>query len=151
MSGLLFRGSTSRITSVKKAHSSDDNLIPLINVVFLMLIFFMVAGQIQRSDAQRVQPPESFSDTRQTEDGITLMVTADGLLYLDNQEVDEAGLASGLLAAFSQTEKPEAFVVLVKVDAGLPVDVLQSVLRQIKATGLLRVSLATRQIMVDDK
>ncbi len=151
MSGLLFRGSASCITSVKKAQSRDDNLIPLINVVFLMLIFFMVAGQIQRSDAQTVQPPESLSNTRQAEGGITVIVTADGALYLDNQNVDETGLASGLMAAFSQAEKPEAFVVLVKVDADLPVDVLQTVLRQIKATGLMRVSLATRQVKVDEK
>lgn len=32
------------------AASNDDHLIPLINVVFLMLIFFMLAGQIRASD-----------------------------------------------------------------------------------------------------
>jgi biopolymer transport protein ExbD len=43
--------------AVHKKNDSDDNLIPLINVVFLMLIFFMVAGQIQKSDAIKLQPP----------------------------------------------------------------------------------------------
>ncbi|SIS42334.1 ExbD/TolR family protein [Neptunomonas antarctica] len=150
MSRVLFGQSVLSASSAKKAQSSDDNLIPLINVVFLMLIFFMVAGQIQSSDAVSVQPPESFSETRQAEDGITLIVTVDGLLYLDNQNVDEAGLVSGLLDAFSKAIKPDAFVVLVKVDAGLPVDALQTVLRQIKATGLGRVSLATRRVQVGE-
>lgn len=135
----------------RKRAANDDNLIPLINVVFLMLIFFMVAGQIQRSDAANVQPPASFSDVRQVEEGITLIVTTDGRLYLDNQDVDDAGLAAGLLAAFSQSTNPEAFVVLVKADADLPVDVLQTVLQQVKTTGVVRVSLATRRVKAGDK
>ncbi len=134
-----------------KREANDDNLIPLINVVFLMLIFFMVAGQIQRSDAANVQSPTSLSDVRQVEEGITLIVTADGLLYLDNQGVAEAGLAAALLAAFSQSANPEGFVVLVKVDADLPVDVLQTVLQQVKASGVVRVSLATRRVKAGDQ
>jgi biopolymer transport protein ExbD len=152
MSGLLFGGlfrqSTPSISRVKKAGSGDEHLIPLINVVFLMLIFFMVAGQIKRSDVETVQPLESLSDTRQAQEMITLIATLDGSLYLDNQAVDQAGLATGLLVALAQAETPDALVVLVKVDAGLPVDVLQRLLRQIKATGLARVSLATRQLKV---
>lgn len=151
VSGVLFRTSSSLRASVKKAQGNDDNLIPLINVVFLMLIFFMVAGQIQRSDAQSVQPPESFSDIQKAESGVTLIVTADGVLYLDNQNVDEEGLASGLLTAFSLAEKPDTFVVLVKVDASFPVEALQTILQQIKATGLARVSLATRHVTVGGK
>ena len=42
--------------------NGDDALIPLINIVFLMLIFFMVAGQISKSDAAFVSPPESISE-----------------------------------------------------------------------------------------
>ena len=135
----------------RKREANDDNLIPLINVVFLMLIFFMVAGQIQRSDVAKVQPPASLSDVRQVEEGITLIVTADGMLYLDNQSVDEAVLATALLSVFSQSANPEAFVVLVKVDADLPVDVLQTVLQQVKATGVVRVSLATQRAKEGDQ
>ena len=42
--------------------NTDDQLIPLINIVFLMLIFFMVAGQISEQDAQFIAPPESISE-----------------------------------------------------------------------------------------
>lgn len=37
--------------------SSDDALIPLINIVFLLLIFFMVAGSIQPSVPVEVNHP----------------------------------------------------------------------------------------------
>ncbi|MEL7528591.1 MAG: biopolymer transporter ExbD, partial [Pseudomonadota bacterium] len=34
-----------------------ENTIPLINVVFLMLIFFLFAGSIARDDARKIEPP----------------------------------------------------------------------------------------------
>ncbi|GGO84127.1 hypothetical protein GCM10011348_29650 [Marinobacterium nitratireducens] len=67
--------------------TSDDNLIPLINVVFLMLIFFMVAGQISRSDAVRIVPPASISDKRTAAENPVEVLIADAQLYLDNEAV----------------------------------------------------------------
>ena len=41
----------------RRKSSSDENMIPLINIVFLLLIFFMVAGQIQPQDGSDIRPP----------------------------------------------------------------------------------------------
>ncbi|WP_320821146.1 biopolymer transporter ExbD [Thalassolituus sp.] len=38
---------------------SDDNMIPLINIVFLLLIFFMVAGQIKAQPDKAIELPKS--------------------------------------------------------------------------------------------
>ena len=43
--------------STKRKGSSDDNMIPLINIVFLLLIFFMVAGQIQKRPDDTIDIP----------------------------------------------------------------------------------------------
>lgn len=131
--------------AVHKKNDGDDNLIPLINVVFLMLIFFMVAGQIQKSDAIKLQPPSSVSEIPHTEDRATILVDMSGDLYLDNQLVDEDGLKAGLDAAFAKSETPDEFSVLVKVDSTLPVNRLQNVLKLVKSVGLMKVSLATRR------
>lgn len=49
-----------QIIDVKKGgQSSDDNMIPLINIVFLLLIFFMVAGQIKAQPDRTIELPES--------------------------------------------------------------------------------------------
>ena len=37
----------------KRVFGNDDNLVPLINIIFLLLIFFMVAGNITASDVLR--------------------------------------------------------------------------------------------------
>lgn len=57
----------------------DSNLIPMINIVFLLLIFFMIAGQIQKPDHTEV----SLAQTKQQE---KLLVNAFKVsLSADNQ------------------------------------------------------------------
>lgn len=131
--------------SRRSAGQNDDNLIPLINVVFLMLIFFMVAGQISRSDPAQISPPASVSEQRVSEqEGLTLLLTADGQLFVDEQRSSMQQLVEQLGARHSQSSQPEQFRVLVKVDADTPVDQLQALLRQVRDAGLTRVVLATR-------
>lgn len=134
-----------KLESGRPQTSNDDNLIPLINVVFLMLIFFMVAGQISKSDAIKIDPPFSANENKGGDiEPVTLLVPAAGDIYLQDEAVAREQITERLNQLFALAEDPEQFSVLVKVDANLPVEELQTVLRQIKAAGLLKVSLATR-------
>lgn len=54
----------------------DDNLIPLINIVFLLLIFFMVAGQIAPQQDMTIDPPESASEKALEPAELELSLTA---------------------------------------------------------------------------
>ncbi|MFP3976475.1 ExbD/TolR family protein [Marinobacter sp. KMM 10035] len=132
-------------TAPKKDLASDDNLVPLINIVFLMLIFFMVAGQITASDAVMVQAPESLTAAQGKEHSATVLVAADGSMYLDNAEVSPDRLVEKLGNLLDEAETVDGVSVLVKADAMLPVEVLQEVLQHIKKAGLLKVALLTRQ------
>ncbi len=46
-------------TVQRKRPSLDDNMIPLINIVFLLLIFFLVAGQIKNQPNQDIELPST--------------------------------------------------------------------------------------------
>ena len=132
-------------------NQGDDNLIPLINVVFLMLIFFMVAGQIQRSDPQKINLPDSISELtlqKQQENRVELLVTESGALYIAGQAIPVTELKDSLLVYFAQATEPQRFNVLLKVDANLEVQRLQEILTGIKMAGLLHVSLITQKIKV---
>ena len=41
----------------KRPRSTEDNILPLINVVFLLLIFFMLAGVLTQSPPFSLTPP----------------------------------------------------------------------------------------------
>lgn len=66
----------------------DEMLIPLINIIFLMLIFYMLAGTIVASDKITVQPPVSSSETATETQRITLLVAADGHLAMEGTLID---------------------------------------------------------------
>ncbi len=82
------------LTGPRKPSNSDDNMIPLINIVFLLLIFFMVAGQIRAMpDASLVLPKAELAEIEQ-ETQLQLELLADGQLLLDGvfvspDELDE--------------------------------------------------------------
>ena len=60
-----------------RRRSSDASLIPMINVVFLLLIFFLLAAQIKAPDPIEVSAPVSISEM--VSDGeLTLFIGADG-------------------------------------------------------------------------
>lgn len=128
-----------------RATNRDDNLIPLINVVFLMLIFFMVAGKISRSDAIAINPPASTSETTApSEEPINILLSATGVIYMDDMELESEQLTHAVTTALDNSQNPQALSILLKVDAATPVDTLLQTLEQIKAAGMLKISLATR-------
>lgn len=116
----------------------DHGLVPLINVVFLLLAFFMIAGQIQRSDVVRVAPPVSFSETVPAEQRLELVVVADGTVYFEGEAVPLEALAS-----VSTSSNPDGRDILVKADADLEVTRLEAVLEELVRAGASRAALAT--------
>lgn len=123
--------------------SSDDNLVPLINVVFLMLIFFMVAGQIRATDAVSIMPPDSISDLKQTDSPAKILVSTEQGLYLNGNKLLLSNLSSSLETLFYEF-KSDDFIVQVSVDKDLPVSRLQQVMKAIEQAGLTRVFLVTK-------
>ncbi|MBO6919208.1 MAG: biopolymer transporter ExbD [Rhizobiaceae bacterium] len=64
-----------------------ENTIPLINVVFLMLVFFLIAGTIAPSNDKEISPV-SASLERQTPLEEAISMRADGALYFRGAGLD---------------------------------------------------------------
>tara|TARA_R110001583_G_scaffold195556_1_gene376165 strand:+ start:48573 stop:49010 length:438 start_codon:yes stop_codon:yes gene_type:complete len=135
-----------KTTHVKRSNSDDDNLIPLINIVFLMLIFFMVAGQIQPSDGVKVESPNSISDTKLTPERLKVVIAEDGELFIDGAQVLQDDFASRVLDYFQTLtpEQKENAAVVIKADGNLVVERMQDYVKTIKTTGVTHISLMTQ-------
>ena len=73
------------------------SLTPLIDVVFLLLIFFMLASTFLQSQSLTVlTPAASAADTPADKSVVEVYLTKAGTFRLDGEEVDAARLASGL-------------------------------------------------------
>ena len=64
------------------------SLIPLINIVFLLLIFFMVVGTITAPDAFPVDPPVSQQSRLEEADALQLLIDAEGRIALDGEVLE---------------------------------------------------------------
>jgi len=132
----------------RKPQTQENSMIPLINVVFLMLAFFMILGQIESSEAVRLDPPDSLSLEVQGEYAATLLITAQQSLYLNDRPLQREQLAGEIRRLLEAAADPQSVRVLVKADATLPATELRLVLARLRTAGLLRISLATEALGV---
>ncbi|MCC5811224.1 MAG: biopolymer transporter ExbD [Ectothiorhodospiraceae bacterium] len=118
-----------------------ENVIPLINIVFLLLIFFMLAGTLTRPDLFNVEPPETVRgiETDLPEEGVILM-DANGRLAFEEEELALEALGPRLEQWLA--DDPERPLVL-KADAGVPAHRLMDVMDVLRAAGADRLTLLT--------
>lgn len=117
-----------------KPAAIDIDLTPLINIVFLMLIFFMLAGTLKPNDA--IQAAE-VDDASMIEDDILIIVmTVEGELSVEGESIDRQALNSLL-----ETKKSLAGKVAIKPDSRLAAEQLLSLTEQLREAGFLEVTL----------
>ena len=78
-----------RKNNKKKEFNDSINLIPMINLIFLLLIFFLLTGVIQKKDEVEITIPESFFGKKKIELKETLTVRKDGSFLWNNREVEK--------------------------------------------------------------
>ncbi len=61
------------------------NITPLIDVVFILLVFFMLAGAIKRPEVVPVTPPASQAEEPGMEEELIVLVGADGAVVFNGQ------------------------------------------------------------------
>lgn len=105
-----------------RAKSGADPILPLINVVFLLLIFFMLVAQITTPPPVRVNPPVAEAELLETQPD-TLYLTADGTAHYGDLTGD-AALAQVL-------DLPPEHPLSLTVDAALPARDLAGLLARI--------------------
>ncbi|NGP51878.1 biopolymer transporter ExbD [Thioalkalivibrio sp. XN8] len=120
---------------------TEERILPLINVVFLLLIFFMLAGTLAVREPFEVTAPDSSSETRPETEPRRLLLGADGRLALDGEVLDEAAVVAALAAALA--DDPGLRVEL-KADARTPGNRAVVLLEALRAAGLEQVSLMTQ-------
>ncbi len=118
-----------------------ENVIPLINIVFLLLIFFMLAGVLTRPDVFDVQPPESRQgqQTDLPDEGVILL-GADGRLAFADQELTLEGLEDEVARWLA--DEPDRRLTL-KADADVSADRLLDVMDRLRDAGADRLMLLT--------
>ncbi len=122
----------------------EINLTSLIDVVFLLLIFFMVSTTFERHSLLRLDLPEAATaETETVPNIIEMVITDDGRLFIDDQmlaDADRSTLQAAIVERFA--DNPEATLV-VRADAEAPHRLVVRVLDAAAAEGIRRLTIAT--------
>ena len=117
------------------------NLVPLINIVFLLLIFFMLSSTLVTPDKFDIQLPESDKGDSHESVPIVILVRGDGTIAINNLAVSLTELADLLVSEIEGGAQPE---LMVRADALANTKDIVAVLRQAKIAGIEAVALATQ-------
>ena len=89
-----------------------ETIVALIDVVFFLLIFFMLIGRLDASAPFAVLPPVGVTGTDLPAGGITVSISPDGVLALDGIAIERDALAIAITNRLVRT--PE---MLIRVNA----------------------------------
>lgn len=131
-----------RQTRGKSSAATAINIAPLIDVVFILLIFFLVTSTFVRDRGLPVNRPAADASQAVEPLAFRVSITDSGTIYIGTEPVELAQLAPRVIAYARQTARPT--VVLVP-DADTASGRLVAVLDAVKQAGIQDVAIATRQ------
>lgn len=119
--------------------SLELNIAPLIDMVFILLIFFLVTTSFVKETGVDISRPTASTAVAKTKSTILIGITRDNTIHLDRREMDVRAVRSGVERAMA--ENPEASVVIV-ADKESRTGLVISVMDACKLAGAENVALA---------
>ena len=120
------------------------NLVPLINIVFLLLIFFMLSGTLSKKDLFEVKPPSSYTASNAESPEIIILISSDNKISLDDKIISSNELEAYLTTLLKKQNIEE---VLIKADGNASSGTLSKIIRMIRNSGIKRAAIVTKSIL----
>lgn len=111
---------------------SEINMIPLIDVMLVLLIIFMVTAPMMQSGIG-VNLPQAETETSPAEEGLTLTITGDRYIHLNDSVINQFLLEDRLKEYFFGRENK---VVFLRADESLPYGFVIHILDIVKNAGV---------------
>ena len=96
----------------------EFNMSSMTDIVFLLLIFFMIASTLVTTSAIDILLPKASGKT-ENKKSVAVSITKDLRYYIDERLVGESLLENELLSALSSQEKP---TIVLRAEKSVPVD-----------------------------
>ncbi|MBC7739600.1 MAG: protein TolR [Candidatus Saccharibacteria bacterium] len=125
----------------KSAAMSEINVTPFVDVMLVLMIIFMVAAPLLTVGVP-VKLPETAANAMPTEqeEPLTITLTADGLVLIQNTEVADAELIPKLTAIAAERTSDKVFV---RADGAVAYDRVAQLMGALNAGGFNNIGLVT--------
>lgn len=86
---------------------SEINMVPLIDVMLVLLIVFMITAPLLTHSVKIDLPQASSEINNEEPETVTLAINELGVMYWNNEEIDDAQLDTRLAEAAAKEKQPE--------------------------------------------
>lgn len=120
-------------------HRHAIDLSPLIDVVFILLIFFIVTTVFIKETGVEVQKPEAVTSQQLDNELILIAITPEGEVMYDHSNIGVSGVRSTVSALLLAQERP----VVIQADRTVTTELLVRVMDEAKLGGATNLNIAT--------
>jgi len=117
------------------------DMTPMLDIVFIMLIFFIVTTSFVKEAGIEVNKPDASNATKQKSANIFIAINEDGDVWMDKREVDVERVRANIERMLA--EQPTE-VVIIQADEKAEHGKVVKVMDQVKAAGISRISVAAK-------
>jgi biopolymer transport protein ExbD len=130
-----------RQSSSDESNETGIDMSPLMDCVFILLIFFIVTTTFVEETGVEVDKPQAASAVRLEKTSILIALTESGQVVYGGREIGLSGVQPLVKRMLQQEDVP----VIVQADSGAPSGLLVRVIDECKLGGAQKVSVAARQ------
>jgi biopolymer transport protein ExbD len=125
---------------IEDSKSQEIDLAPLLDVVFILLIFFIVTTVFVKETGVEVDKPSAVSSQQLQKSVLMLAITDAGQVMYAGTNIGVAGVRATLMQASRTKTRP----LVIQADKRVPTELLVKVIDQAKLAGVENISLATQ-------
>ncbi len=129
-----------RRSSVEEA---EVDLTPMLDVVFIMLIFFIVTASFVKESGMDVNRPDAATAVVKPRGNILIAITPNGQIWIDKRQVDVRSVRANIERLYA--ENPQGAVVI-QADTDSKNGLLVAVMDAAKLAGVQNISIAAEII-----
>jgi len=122
--------------------SGEINLTPMLDIIFIMLIFFIVTTSFVKESGIEVNRPTAQTAQRQERGNIIIAIKPNGEIWIDKRLVDIRAVRA--VIARLRAENPLGNVVIA-ADRDAKVSILTRVMDQVRLAGVTDMAIATTE------
>ena len=130
-----------RLSTSSNHEESQIELTPMLDVVFIMLIFFIVTTSFVKESGIEVSRPQAASAKKQKRASIFIAIDSKGQVWLNKRMLDVDAVRANIEKLHA--ESPEGAVVI-QADKKSETGILIKVMDQIRLAGVQNISVATK-------
>jgi biopolymer transport protein ExbD len=118
---------------------TELDMTPMLDIVFIMLIFFIVTTSFVKESGVTVSTPQASTASKQENANIFIAITASGEIWIDRRPVDPRSVRA--IVARLHADNPEGSVII-QSDADSPTGVLVEIMDQVRLAGVDGIAIA---------